>query len=328
MNDVLTFEVFNMAGIKVWIAKAKHEFDILGKQNVALSHRQNALADRLNELKNETAEWIDTLQGEDARLAARLENQEQEMVTCRRAFDAVAGGRAALSAHLDALEKHLSDEGHINNDQDEVITEHSQCLNALDKDVGLITALCKAHVTDTHNALERQLATNAGRLKLCNDEIGDVAGVLKRTGSTLADRLDKLELWRRAHHDTHNKEAAAVMRLNNALAERVEELKRLAGFRDKLIEKQHGMLAEQDAHIGALDGRELEVSAKELASRVADFEQRPAWERDDADDVDPNACACEGCGLPEDGLKVRNVTVRPSSGLRLCADCATVEIPF
>lgn len=38
-----------------------------------------------------------------------------------------------------------------------------------------------------------------------------------------------------------------------ALAERTTELERLAGLGDKLIEKQHGMLAEQDGRIDALN---------------------------------------------------------------------------
>ena len=32
---------------------------------------------------------------------------------------------------------------------------------------------------------------------------------------------------------------------------------------------------------------------------------------------------CEGCGLPEDGLRVRNVCGR--NGQRLCADCAQMQ---
>ena len=34
---------------------------------------------------------------------------------------------------------------------------------------------------------------------------------------------------------------------------------------------------------------------------------------------------CQGCNLPEDGLRVRNVTVR-SCGARLCVDCAALPI--
>ena len=37
--------------------------------------------------------------------------------------------------------------------------------------------------------------------------------------------------------------------------------------------------------------------------------------------ANPLEHTCEGCGLPEDGIKVRNVTIR-QSGLRLCTDCA------
>jgi len=35
---------------------------------------------------------------------------------------------------------------------------------------------------------------------------------------------------------------------------------------------------------------------------------------------------CEGCHLQEDGIRVRNVCVRPS-GRRLCADCAVLTRP-
>lgn len=37
--------------------------------------------------------------------------------------------------------------------------------------------------------------------------------------------------------------------------------------------------------------------------------------------MSPLTTICQGCGLPENGVEVRNVTMRPSGAL-MCADCA------
>ncbi len=106
-----------------------------------------------------------------------------------------------------------------------------------------------------------------------------------------------------------------------------EERETLAARLDALAGTDH---QQQHTELGD-EVKDLYARLDALERRVVEPEHpasRPAWERDDADDVDSKACTCDGCGLPEDGLRVRNVIVRPSSGLRLCADCATVEIPF
>lgn len=69
--------------------------------------------------------------------------------------------------------------------ESEVITELVRRLNALDKDVRLIVALCNAHVRDTHDVLEERVE----RLK---GETAEWIDALQGTDADLAARLDAL----------------------------------------------------------------------------------------------------------------------------------------
>jgi len=72
-----------------------------------------------------------------------------------------------------------------------------------------------------------------------------------------ATRLDAISLHVSLNRDNYvehlTTEFANAKQERDALAERVAELERLAGFRDGLIEKQHGMLAAQDERVERLE---------------------------------------------------------------------------
>jgi len=77
----------------------------MAEQEITAWAANKALAARLGALKKETAEWIDELQGEDARQAARLDALEQAAKDQARNSNASA---IAFNARLKALERWLS----------------------------------------------------------------------------------------------------------------------------------------------------------------------------------------------------------------------------
>lgn len=136
-----------------------------------------------------------------------------------------------------------------------------------------------------------------GSVEWCKDRINDLAkrvADLQEKNAALSTRLDKLERRIKEEKAAVDKCVDLLERLTN----NVEIWVSLSDALTKLLD--------------ILDDN-LKTDATWTVGKIKALER---------------VHTCEGCGLPEDGLKVRNITVRPSSGLRLCADCAEVEIPF
>jgi len=76
--------------------------------------------------------------------------------------------------------------------------------------------------TTEHNA-RGGLALGAD-LKALTKETAEWIDELQAEANVLADRLLALDMWRRAHHHTHNEEAAAVLRLHQASERRIDAL--------------------------------------------------------------------------------------------------------
>lgn len=85
-----------LAAVELDVSNLKHRLDELLAQQLRGFGRVAKLDARLDTIVLDAHKDI-------AALDARLETQEQEMVTCRRAFDAAAEGRDALAARLDRL---------------------------------------------------------------------------------------------------------------------------------------------------------------------------------------------------------------------------------
>ncbi len=213
----------------------------------------------LDALREETAEWIGSLQDEDMRQSARLKVQEHEMVTCRRAFDTTAGECATLGAHLDAL---------------------AERVEKLEK-----------WVDGTDLAVSE-------RICILTEQMVVLESVLDATNKRTSKQHYALEC-------------------------RFAEFGRLAGFRDKLIEKQHGMLSDQDVRIENLEKQTNNMSQtlREFLVQLTFFNE-PAHIRERAKELlhqmpanptpgaafcscrvfqpDPNftTVVCENCGKP------------------------------
>lgn len=107
-------------------------------------------------------------------LDERLDRLETVVAGNERTFREIIADNAELARRLDALEKYLSDEGNINNDQDEAIAAHSRHLRALAERVERLERFATMQATEALSTWAERLRRAPPHTPLRDEACDDV----------------------------------------------------------------------------------------------------------------------------------------------------------
>jgi len=241
LNAAFAARLDKLDGLMVHLHRDHHE-GVVARIEALERHIERVYNDmafqdsRLNALKGETAEWIDGLQGEDTRQAARLDELELSEIGTNRTLRIHIEDIADLARRLDRQGRRIK---HLEEGKMRRLLQVDDRLKALER-----------HIERVYN----DMAFQDSRLDKLNKRITRESNMLGRDLTALAERVAQLE--QAAKDQARNSNASAIAfngRLDRQGAALQILREEVAELENNLARKERNMLIER---VEELEGAE------------------------------------------------------------------------